>query len=130
MVESLRVFYGSQMGRMRKNINWPRIDKETAVIITAAEHDHSVFDHIDTDTVTAPPGAPVSGKTEVELWKEGRPNLGAANVYVTNIGPHGDGREAGGVEFYLHVDWKSPLNIVVTITALGKVDEYIHLGQG
>jgi hypothetical protein len=42
-----------------------------------------------------------------------------ANVYVTNIGPHGTSGEAGGVEFHLHADWGSPLPFVcVSITVL------------
>jgi hypothetical protein len=45
----------------------------------------------------------------------GRPHLGAANVYVTNIGPHGPEPDIGGVEFLLHVDWDSPLDVTVTI---------------
>ena len=48
----------------------------------------------------------------------GRPLLGAANVWVSNIGPHGRGTEAGGVEFHLHVEWGAPLFVVVTITVL------------
>jgi hypothetical protein len=44
-------------------------------------------------------------------------NLGAANVWVSNIGPHRDEyrEETGGVEFYLHVDWDSPIDVAITI---------------
>ena len=53
----------------------------------------------------------------------GRPNLGEANVYVTNIGAHDpEGGPIGGVEFYLHVDWDSPLHVQVTITVLDPID--------
>jgi hypothetical protein len=55
----------------------------------------------------------------------GRPILGAANVYVTNIGPHGvAGIEAGGVEFLLHVDWDSPLDVAVTIMVLDDIEVF------
>ena len=54
----------------------------------------------------------------------GRPNLGSANVYVTNVGPHGPPGEAGGVEFLLHVDWNSPLDVVVTITVFEDIEQF------
>jgi hypothetical protein len=56
----------------------------------------------------------------------GRPNLGAANVYVTNIGPHDPEGDTGGVEFLLHVDWDSPLDVIVTITVLEDIDEFFQ----
>jgi hypothetical protein len=100
MSESIRVVYRQMQGRCRINYNWPPISRTSAVLITAAEWGPG-----------RDPSEPLPG----------RPNLGAANIYVTNIGPHGDpGGEAGGVEFYLHVDWDSPLNVVVTITVLGE----------
>ncbi|MDD5409797.1 MAG: hypothetical protein PHF31_00035 [Methylobacter sp.] len=108
MSESIRVVYRQMQGRIRANFNWPPISRTSAVLITAAEwgpgHD---------------PSEPLPG----------RPNLGEANIYVTNIGPHGDpGGEAGGVEFYLHVDWDSPLNVVVTITVLGECEKQVVIG--
>jgi hypothetical protein len=48
--------------------------------------------------------------------------LGSANVFVTNIGPHDPEGAAGGVEFYLHVEWDSPLDVMVTITVLEDVE--------
>jgi hypothetical protein len=57
----------------------------------------------------------------------GRPNLGDANVYVTNVGPHGSGGEAGGVEFHLHADHSSPLDVVVTITVLDDIESFNQL---
>ncbi|EGG46108.1 hypothetical protein SGM_3613 [Streptomyces griseoaurantiacus M045] len=43
---------------------------------------------------------------------------------MSNVGPHGDGSEAGGVEFLLHVEWASPLNVMVTITVLENIEKY------
>src|ERR1700730_9864231 len=105
MARSIRVLYQGQKGQIRKNFNWPPIKLDSAVIITAAEFTPSF-------------GGPMGGPKTL-----GRPNLGLANVYVTNVGPHGDGGEAGGVEFFLHVDFDSPLDVIVTITVLEDIEE-------
>jgi hypothetical protein len=94
--------YRQVQGRIPVNVNWPPISRLSAVLVTAAEW------------------KPGTDPTEPE---PGRPHLGDANLYVTNIGPHGDpGGEAGGVEFYLHVDNGPPLDAVVTITVLGECE--------
>lgn len=98
MARSIRIFYPGVQGRVRMNYNWAPITEKSAVVITAAE------------------------------WKgtrshaDGRPHLGEANVYVTNIGPHDAEGGTGGVEFHLHVDWESPLDVIVTISVLGDVE--------
>jgi hypothetical protein len=104
MSQSIRIIYRNQQGRSRKNWNWDAINKHSAVIITAAEW------------------APVFPPDPTDM--NGRPNLGEANVYVTNIGPHDPEGGPGGVEFYLHVDWDSPLHVQVTITVLDQA-EYV-----
>jgi hypothetical protein len=46
-------------------------------------------------------------------------NLGDADVWVSNVSPHLNqhfGGEPGGVEFILHVDWDSPLDVAYTVT--------------
>lgn len=107
MAQSIRILYRGQQGTIRKNWNWPAINLDSAVIITAAEF------------------APHFGGLGGGPKTLGRPNLGAANVYVTNIGPHGvTGIEAGGVEFLLHVDWSSPLDVIVTITVLEDILQF------
>ncbi|MEU5042364.1 hypothetical protein [Streptomyces griseorubiginosus] len=106
MARSIRILYRSQKGTIRKNWNWGAINLDTPVIVTAAEFSP----HFD---------GPFGGPKTL-----GRPLLGAANVYVTNVGPHGAGGEAGGVEFLLHVDWDSPLDVVVTITALEDIEVF------
>jgi hypothetical protein len=107
MSRSLRLIYRNQQGRSRHNYNWLAITKRSAVIITAAEWKQSGTDPYDA---------------------EGRPQLGDANIYVTNIGPHDPEGDTGGVEFYLHVDWDSPLHIQVTITVLDQIEEWRVVG--
>mgnify|MGYP006951298286 CR=1 FL=1 len=108
MAKSIRVLYRGQKGTIRANFNWAPIKLDSAVIVTAAEF---------TPAFNGPMGGP---KTI------GRPNLGAANVYVTNVGAHGPEPDVGGVEFLLHVDWDSPLDVIVTITVLEDIDEFFQ----
>jgi hypothetical protein len=106
MSRSIRLIYRNQRGRSWHNFNWDAITKRSAVIVTAAEW-RAGSDPFDAT---------------------GRPNPGDANVYVTNIGPHDPEGGTGGVEFALHVDWDSPLNVQVTITVLGEVETYQVVG--
>jgi hypothetical protein len=107
MARSIRVLYRGHNGQnIRKNFNWPAINLDSAVIVTAAEF---------TPAFDGPMGGP---KTL------GRPNLGLAPVSVTNVGPHGDGGEAGGVEFFLNVNWDTPLDVIVTITVLDNIESF------
>lgn len=109
MARSIRVLFRGQQGRLRKNFNWPPINLDSAVVITAAEF------------------APSFGGLGGGPKTLGRPHLGEANVYVTNVGPHGvAGAEAGGVEFHLHVDFGSPLDVVVTITVLEDIEDFVQ----
>jgi hypothetical protein len=108
MAQSIRVLYRGLKGRVRQNFNWPPISLDSTVIITAAEFSPSF-------------GGPLGGPKTL-----GRPKLGEANVYVTNIGPHGPPAEAGGVEFIVHVDWDSPLDVIVTITVLEDIVEFFQ----
>ena len=106
MARSIRVFYTGQHGKgIRKNFNWPPINQKSAVLITAAEFQF--------------PGG-LGGLESI------RPNLGAAAIWVTNVGAHGAGTEAGGVEFLLNVDWPSPLNVMVTITVLEDIEQFVE----
>jgi hypothetical protein len=109
MARSIRVLYRGVQGRVRRNFNWQPINLDSPVIITAAEF--------------VPHFGGVGGGPRTL----GRPNLGEANVYVTNVGPHGvAGVEAGGVEFHLHVDFDSPLDVVVTITVPDDIEEFVQ----
>ncbi|MFE7191377.1 hypothetical protein [Kitasatospora sp. NPDC057541] len=107
MAHSLRIFYSGVEGTVRRNHNWPFISQKSAVIITAAEFFW--------------PGG-FGGLEDI------RPSLGAAPIWVSNVGAHGNGSEAGGVEFLLHVDWGSPLNVMVTITVLDDIQQYDRVG--
>jgi hypothetical protein len=106
MARSFRILYRDQKGRIPKNWNLDIINLDSAVIITAAEF------------------GPNFGGLGGGLKTLGRPKLGAANVYVTNVGPHGSPGEAGGVEFILHVDFDEPLDVVVTITVVEDIEEF------
>ncbi len=107
MARSQRFIFRNMQGRTRHNRNWDAISQESAVIITAAQWQFSggIF------------GA------------DGRPFLGEPgqepNVYVTNIGPHGKpGGEAGGVEFLLHTESNSPIDVMITVTVLDPVESF------
>jgi len=106
MARSIRILYRGQQGVIRKNWNFPAINLDSAVVVTAAEF------------------TPQFGGLGGGPKTLGRPHLGTANVYVTNIGPHGAGGEAGGVEFLLHVDHPNPLDVVVTISVLEDIEEF------
>ena len=103
MARSIRLLYRNLKGRSRHNYNWPPIHKGSAVIVTAAEWKQT-------------------GRDPAGDWT-GRPHLGEATVHVTNIGPHDPEGGAGGVEFFLHVDWHEPLTVQVTISVLDPVEE-------
>lgn len=105
MSRSIRVFYDNVQGRVRKNFNWAPINKKSAVVITAAEFFW--------------PGG-LGGLEDI------RPFLGEAGVRVSNVGVHGPEGGSGGVEFHLHVDWPSPLSVMVTITVLDDIEQYHH----
>jgi hypothetical protein len=104
MARSIRILYQGVQGRVRRNFNWPPITEKSAVVITAAEW------------------APAGGIFGLTV---GRPNLGDANVYVTNIGPHNPEGGSGGVEFHLHADFGSPLNVIVTISVLEDIEDFV-----
>jgi hypothetical protein len=108
MSQSIRYVVRGVHGRVRSNFNWPAIRSRTSVVhITAAEI--KPFD----------PNIPPVFKLPGEPDQNFRYWLGDANVWVSNISPHKqdhfDG-EPSGVEFILHVDWPSPLDVAVTIT--------------
>ena len=93
MARSIRFIRRNVQGRVRQNFNWGPITQRSAVVITAAE-----------------------------LGGGGRPNLGAADVWVTNVGPHNPEGGDGGVEFHIHADWASPIDVLVTISVLEDIE--------
>ncbi len=95
MPKTIRKFWGPSSGRATFNYNWPIIDQDSTVIVTASEY-----------AVTAPASSE-------------RRFLGAASVTVENIVPHGPPNDPNhGVTFVVNVDWPTPLYIVTDITVL------------
>ncbi len=103
MPRSARIVYRGVHGVIRANYFWPGvINTFSAVQITAGEVVYG-------GTEQAPPGA---------HGQNFHYNLGAASIWVSNVCPHENpsGGQVGGVEFLLHVDWDSPLDVAVTLT--------------
>ena len=117
MARSIRLLYRGVQGRIRQNFNWPPIKANSAVVVSAAEWAPNLV----STTI------PVPGTSLPLAPPTGRPHLGEANVYVTNVGPHGPEGGDGGVEFHLHVDFPSPLPVVVTISVLEDVEAIVQL---
>lgn len=103
MARTLRVIRKGTRGRARLNWNWNAINEHSTVIMTAAQW------------------SPAGG---IFPASQGRYQLGDADVYVTNIGPHGNGSEAGGVEFYLHASTDTPIDVVIAITVLEDYERF------
>jgi hypothetical protein len=103
MARSSRLLIRGVQGRRRHNHNFAPIRQASAVVITAAE------------------------------WKfaggifgtAGRPHLGEANVWITNIGPHNPEPDVGGVEFHIHTDSAVPIDVMVTVSVLEDVEQVI-----
>ncbi len=90
MPETIRKFWGPSSGRATFNYNWPIIDQDSTVIVTASEYNAE----------------------RVRF-------LGSASVTVSNIAPHGPPYDPNhGVTFVVDVDWGSPINLVTDITVL------------
>jgi hypothetical protein len=96
-------------GRVRANFNMPDVvrSRQAVVHITAGE----VIFNGTTSEVIGPNGQLVSQNFIY--------NLGDADIWVSNVSPHFNDHfngEPGGVEYILHVNWDSPLDVAVTIT--------------
>jgi hypothetical protein len=100
MAHSTRFIMRGVQGRVRRNQNFAPITQNSAVIITACQFHFS--------------GGVFGGA--------GRPFLGDANVSVSNIGPHNPEGGTGGVEFHVHADSPTPIDVMVTITVLEDVE--------
>jgi hypothetical protein len=100
MARSVRFIRKGVQGRVRQNFNFAPIHENSAVIITASEFKFApgIGEHL------------------------GRPFLGEASVFVTNIGPHDPEGGDGGVEFHIHADSPVPIDVMVTITVLEDVE--------
>ncbi len=54
--------------------------------------------------------------------------LGAASIWVSNVCPHKNSftGQTGGVEFLLHEDWDSPLDVAITVTVEDTTPEIVQ----
>jgi hypothetical protein len=95
MPQTIRKFWGPLSGRATLNFNWPAINHDSVVIVTAAEY-----------AITAPP-------TNEHRF------VGDANITVQNIAPHGPPFDPNhGVTFVVNIGWPSALPIATDITVL------------
>jgi hypothetical protein len=90
MPKTIRKYWGPCNGRVPLNYNWPEIDHDSVVLITASEYDGNRVRFI-----------------------------GAASFTVANICPHGPPYDPNhGVTFVVNIAWDSPINLVTDIVLL------------
>jgi hypothetical protein len=98
MSQSIRVFWSPRNGVQAMNFNWPPINANSVVLVTASEYD---------------PNAQASEDGSDKRF------VGDANIRVNNISPHGPPSDPNhGVGFRLEVDFDRPLNVCTDITVL------------
>lgn len=102
MPQHIRAIWPPFRGREVLNFNWDIITVESVVHIVASEY--------------APRNQPVPPHdTEPRI-------VGAANIRVDNIAPHGPPSDPNhGVTFVVNVDWDSPLPIATDITVFDEL---------
>ena len=96
-----RVFW-SQRSSAWHNFNWNAISAKSVVYISASE------------------GELISGPFDLANAIFHR--RGDAVICVKNINPHG--ANGGGVEFFLEVNWHSPLDVTLDITILDPPESF------
>lgn len=109
MATSFRHVLRGVHGRVRGNFNLPGLIRSRQAVVTMTAGEISF--NGTTSEVIGPNGQLVSQDFVY--------NLGDADVWVSNVSPHFNDHfegEPGGVEYILHVDWDSPLDVAVTIT--------------
>ena len=109
MARSFRHVHRGVQGRVPANFNMPGVvqSRQAVIQITAAE----VSFDTGANVIIGPDGTPVE---QAFMY-----HIGDADIWVSNISPHFNDHfagEEGGVEYVLHVDFPSPLNVAVTIT--------------
>ena len=116
---SKRVYWAPMRGRATLNFNWPGVlNLSSAVVVTASEYDPLQINI----SIPLPGGGPPPPPPR----RDRRRFIGAANVTVSNISPHGPGgADPGGVTFVVNIDWDSPIPICTDITVLDRPDELI-----
>jgi len=94
MSQTIRKYWGPYRGRVKLNFNWPIINHDSVVLITAAEF------------------SPTVPSDEHRF-------MGEAPITVQNIAPHGPPFDPNhGVTFAVNIDWPSPIRIATDITVL------------
>jgi hypothetical protein len=107
MSQSIRVFWAPRHGTNQMNFNWPPINADSVVLVTASEYD---------------PAAPEDADGSAKRF------VGAANVRVNNIAPHGPPSDPNhGVTFNLEVDFNSNLNVCTDITVLDNAPQVFYV---
>jgi hypothetical protein len=98
MSQSIRVFWPATNGTSPFNFNWPPINANSVVLVTASEYDPAAM-----------PDADGSARRFV----------GDATIRVNNIAPHGPPSDPNnGVTFMLEVDFGQALKVCTDITVL------------
>jgi hypothetical protein len=103
MSTSVRFVRRGVRGVSRSNFNLPNIIKSAQAVV-----------HMSAGEITAGPRTTVGTVNQDFIY-----HLGDASVWISNISPHFNshfGGEVGGVEYNLHVDFDSPIDVAVTIT--------------
>ncbi|WP_131792644.1 hypothetical protein, partial [Candidatus Protofrankia datiscae] len=101
MPQHIRKYWGKRHGRQQLNFNWGAINANSIVHVAASEY----------LPVTDPDAH--GGFVDQNHQRF----IGAANVTVSNIAPHGAPWDPNnGVTFVVNVDWPSPIYIVTDIT--------------
>jgi hypothetical protein len=93
-----------------KNFNWGGVIDQNSVI------------HISASEGAADEGSLFGPLNAIQRTR------GDATIYVKNVRPHADQGGGGGVEFYLQVDWNTPLDIVTDITVVDPAEQGIIVG--
>lgn len=108
MPQTVRKYWDPKNGRVTLNFNWDAIQANSVVLVTASEY------------MAGRPG-------EVFQDQDNQRFIGAANITVANIAPHGPPWDPNqGVTFVVNVDWDEPLHIVTDITVLDDLPEIVQ----
>lgn len=103
--QTFRVFWHAHKGRQLVNFNAQGITRHSVVMVSACEFNPLL--PLDTGSGNPPPHDP-----------ERLRFIGDANIWVSNIMPHGPDDEHGDpgrVSFIINIDWDSPLNVATDI---------------
>ena len=107
MSQSIRVFWAPRDGTAAMNFNWPPINADSVVLVTASEYDPAALEDAD---------------------RSAKRFVGGAPIRVNNIAPHGPPSDPNhGVTFSLEIDWNHPLNVCTDITVLDDAPQVVYV---